>query len=76
MKKFKNMMKKGGIADIVTLMIIVGLVIALIITVILPMITDAEQRRTDNQSQASKIDAAVETKVETGLTNWGVTLPE
>lgn len=35
--KLKNLVKKGGIADIVTLMIIIGLVIALIIAVVLPM---------------------------------------
>ena len=39
MKKLKNMMKKGGVADIVTLMIIVGLVIALIIAVVFSMFT-------------------------------------
>ena len=41
MKKIKNMLKKGGIADIVTLMVIVGLVIALIIAVVLPMVNSA-----------------------------------
>ena len=39
--KLKNLVKKGGIADIVTLMIIVGLVIALIIAVVLPMVRTA-----------------------------------
>ena len=42
MKKIKNMLKKGGVADIVTLMVIVGLVIALIIAVVLPMIDNVE----------------------------------
>ena len=39
----KNMLKKGGVADIVTLMIIVGLVIALIIAVVLPMVNSASR---------------------------------
>ena len=43
MKKIKSMLKKGGVADIVTLMIIVGLVIALIIAVVLPMINSASR---------------------------------
>lgn len=70
MKKIKNMLKKGGIADIVTLMIIVGLVIALIATVIIPTINDTEARRQANEANASEIDAAIDTKVTTGLTNW------
>lgn len=41
MKKLKNMVRKGGVADIVTLMVIVGLVIALIIAVVLPMVQQA-----------------------------------
>lgn len=41
MKRFKNMVRKGGVADIVTLMVIVGLVIALIIAVVLPMVQQA-----------------------------------
>ena len=49
MKKIKNLVKKGGIADIVTLMIIVGLVIALIIAVVLPMI----QQASDTGGEAS-----------------------
>lgn len=43
MKRFKNMVRKGGVADIVTLMVIVGLVIALIIAVVLPMVNSASR---------------------------------
>ena len=57
MKKLKNMMKKGGVADIVTLMIIVGLVIALIIAVVLPMINSATNAGDDNSAQISGINA-------------------
>lgn len=48
--KLKNLVKKGGVADIVTLMIIVGLVIALIIAVVLPMIRQARNAGGDNKS--------------------------
>ena len=47
----KNMLKKGGVADIVTLMIIVGLVIALIIAVVLPMIQTASRTGDDNDAR-------------------------
>ena len=63
MKKIKNMLKKGGIADIVTLMIIVGLVIALIVAIIIPMINDASERAKTNEEQMADIDDAVETIV-------------
>lgn len=49
----KNMLKKGGVADIVTLMIIVGLVIALIIAVVLPMIRTASESGDDNDKRIS-----------------------
>lgn len=59
MKKIKSMLKKGGVADIVTLMIIVGLVIALIIAVVLPIVnkskTTANQDLTDMQNVDSEI---------------------
>jgi len=51
MKKIKNMVKKGGVADIVTLMVIVGLVIALIIAVVLPMIQSASRTGGDNSER-------------------------
>ena len=63
MKKIRNMLKKGGVADIVTLMIIVGLVIALIVAVIIPMINDATDRAKTNESQMSEVDTAVESIV-------------
>ena len=70
MKKIKNMLKKGGIADIVTLMIIVGLVIALIITVVLPMIEDSENRQAAAASDTSALDSKIGAKVNTGLAAW------
>ena len=51
--KLKNLVKKGGVADIVTLMIIVGLVIALIIAVVLPMIRQAKNAGGDNSEMIS-----------------------
>lgn len=51
--KLKNLVKKGGVADIVTLMIIVGLVIALIIAVVLPMIRQAKNAGGDNSGMIS-----------------------
>ena len=51
MKKIKNMLKKGGVADIVTLMVIVGLVIALIIAVILPMVDSTEENADSNEAE-------------------------
>ncbi len=51
--KLKNLVKKGGVADIVTLMIIVGLVIALIIAVVLPMIRQARNAGGDNSEMIS-----------------------
>ncbi len=53
MKKIKNMLKKGGVADIVTLMIIVGLVIALIIAVVLPMVRQAKGAGGNNSGMIS-----------------------
>lgn len=47
MKKIKNMLKKGGVADVVTLMVIVGLVIALIIAVVLPMVRSTNETGTN-----------------------------
>ena len=70
MKKIKNMLKKGGVADIVTLMIIVGLVIALIVTVIIPTISDTEMRGSENVTNANAIDSAIKTKVDAGLKEW------
>jgi hypothetical protein len=55
--KLKNLVKKGGVADIVTLMIIVGLVIALIIAVVLPMIEDASTAGNDNEQKLGGINA-------------------
>ena len=55
--KLKNLVKKGGVADIVTLMIIVGLVIALIIAVVLPMINQASTAGGDNSENISGINS-------------------
>lgn len=55
--KLKNLVKKGGVADIVTLMIIVGLVIALIIAVVLPMINKARSAGNNTGSDISGINS-------------------
>lgn len=54
--KLKNLVKKGGVADIITLMVIVGLVIALIIAVVLPMIKTTEGTGDDNDAKMDAID--------------------
>ena len=53
--KLKRMLKKGGVADIVTLMVIVGLVIALIIAVVLPMIKNSQQAGVNTGEDLGKI---------------------
>lgn len=55
--KLKNLVKKGGVADIVTLMVIVGLVIALIIAVVLPMVRQARKAGGDNSGMISGINS-------------------
>lgn len=60
MKKIKNMMKKGAIADIITIIVIVGLVVALIIGVVLPMVT-----KTNEGGEDAIID--LETIVDTNM---------
>ena len=55
--KLKKLVKKGGVADIVTLMIIVGLVIALIIAVVLPMIKSARNAGNDTESNIGGINS-------------------
>lgn len=55
--KLKNLVKKGGVADIVTLMIIVGLVIALIIAVVLPMIKSARNAGNDTEDNITGINS-------------------
>lgn len=64
--KLKNLVKKGGVADIVTLMVIVGLVIALIIAVVLPMIRQAKSAGGDNSGMISGVN-----KFTTDLKNTG-----
>ena len=59
MKKIKNMMKKGGIADIITIMVIVGLVIALIIAVVMPMITSTEGTASQNSKQMKNTNSMI-----------------
>ena len=61
MKKIKNMLKKGGVADIITLMVIVGLVIALIIAVVLPMVNNAESSGDDRSTELTNIDTYTNT---------------
>lgn len=58
--KLKNLVKKGGVADIVTLMVIVGLVIALIIAVVLPMIRTASKTGRDNDEQVDGINTFID----------------
>lgn len=57
MKNIKNKLKKGGVADIVTLMVIVGLVIALIIAVVLPMIQDASLAGAENDERIGDMNS-------------------
>ncbi len=59
MKRIKNMLKKGGIADIVTLMIIVGLVIALIVAVVLPIVKKANGSGSSAESGMGKASQAI-----------------
>lgn len=66
MKKIKNMVKKGGVADIVTLMVIVGLVIALIIAVVLPMVRQAKGAGSDNSGMISGTKAFTSDLAEEG----------
>ena len=49
----KKSLKKGGVAEIVSLMIIVGIVLALIIAVVLPMVRNA--RGTGKQNAQDQI---------------------
>ena len=58
--KLKKLVKKGGVADIVTLMIIVGLVIALIIAVVLPMVRNVSDTGDDSERQVSGINKFTE----------------
>lgn len=53
--RIKEGIKIGGIADIVTLVIIVGLVMALIIAVVLPMIDDVSWTGKDVEGNVSNI---------------------
>ena len=55
----KNMLKKGGVADIVTLMIIVGLVIALIIAVVLPMVNTASKSGESSESNINNANGFI-----------------
>ena len=61
MKKIKNLVKKGGVADIITLMVIVGLVIALIIAVVLPMVNSAEKSGDTREEELGAINTYTET---------------
>ena len=65
--KLKNLVKKGGVADIVTLMIIVGLVIALIIAVVLPMIKSARNAGVDTESNIGDINTFTKTIEGSGI---------
>lgn len=67
MKKIKNMLQKGGVADIVTLMIIVGLVIALIIAVVLPIVRNSKGTGQENLNNLDYISGATD-NLETVIT--------
>ena len=71
MKKIKNLVKKGGVADIVTLMVIVGLVIALIIAVVVPMVNKVE----DNEVETGEAMTAIN-EYSTGRLDKGDTKEE
>lgn len=60
MKKIKNMVNKGGVADIVTLMIIVGLVVVLIIGVVLPMANKVENSGDTVQTDMDNLNSEFE----------------
>jgi len=60
------MLKKGGIADIVTLMVIVGLVVALIVAVVLPMTRQADQAGADNSAMLKGISTYTSKLTQTG----------
>ena len=66
MRKIKNMAKKGGVADIVTLMVIVGLVIALLIAVVLPMVRQAREAGGENSEMISGTQAFTSDLAATG----------
>ena len=61
MKKIKSMLKKGGVADIVTLMIIVGLVIALIIAVVLPIVNKSKSTAQTDLKDMQTVDSSIGT---------------
>lgn len=61
MKKIKNLVKKGGVADIITLMVIVGLVIALIIAVVLPMVRSTENAGDTREEEFEAISSFTDT---------------
>jgi len=51
----KKSLKKGGVAEIVSLMIIVGIVLALIIAVVLPIVQDARETGNQNRKDQEQI---------------------
>ena len=66
MKKMRNMLKKGGVADVVTLIIIVGLVIALIAFFVVPLVQNANTSASGTQSEATGVFNAVSSINEAG----------
>ena len=60
----KKSLKKGGVAEIVSLMIIVGIVLALIIAVVLPIVQDARETGNQNRKDQEQIRGSVEVGAE------------
>jgi len=60
MKKMKNMLRKGGVADVVTLIIIVGLVIGLIAIFVVPMINRSSSSGANTKSTAEGVFSTVD----------------
>lgn len=59
MKKIKNLMKKGGVAEVVTIVIFVGLAIGLIVGYILPLVTDAGKTGAENKTNYGTVSDTI-----------------
>ena len=55
----KKSLKKGGVGDVVTLIIIIGLALALIVAVIVPNIQKANEAGNRSVDDYSAIDTAI-----------------
>ena len=67
MKKIKNLVKKGGVADVVTIIVIVGLVIALIMAVVIPLINKTEETESNREAEIGAVDTYVNSRVESAI---------